>query len=384
VSDKIIAIFGSTGSIGTQALEILQKREDLYKVGVLTAGNNYKLLAEQANRFKPECIILANEQHKEKLTQLLRYRPTDLLFGSKALEKIAEEYEYDLLLNALVGASGFMSTFAALKRGKRIALANKESLVVGGELLTGMKAFENGNLIPVDSEHSAMLQCIEGESKKSISKIVITASGGPFWQRSKEEMTEITVEDALNHPNWDMGPKITVDSSTMMNKGLEIIEAHWFFSMPMDRIEPVIHPQSIIHSIIEFVDGSSKAQLGPPDMKVPILYALTYPDRVQYPNETLNYGQEMNLDFHPVDYDKFPCIRLAVEAGREGGCAPAILNAANEIAVERFLKREIRYIDIPKIIETSLNKIITDKELSPEALLNIDKETRQYARSLNI
>lgn len=384
MSDKIIAIFGSTGSIGTQALEILQKREDLYKVGVLTAGNNYKLLAEQANRFKPECIILANEQHKEKLTQLLRYRPTDLLFGSKALEKIAEEYEYDLLLNALVGASGFMSTFAALKRGKRIALANKESLVVGGELLTGMKAFENGNLIPVDSEHSAMLQCIEGESKKSISKIVITASGGPFWQRSKEEMTEITVEDALNHPNWDMGPKITVDSSTMMNKGLEIIEAHWFFSMPMDRIEPVIHPQSIIHSIIEFVDGSSKAQLGPPDMKVPILYALTYPDRVQYPNETLNYGQEMNLDFHPVDYDKFPCIRLAVEAGREGGCAPAILNAANEIAVERFLKREIRYIDIPKIIETSLNKIITDKELSPEALLNIDKETRQYARSLNI
>lgn len=384
MTDKKIAIFGSTGSIGTQALEILKKRGNLYEVGVLSAGNNYKLLAEQANKFKPPCLILANEQHKDKLTEILNYNPKDLLFGSKALEEVAEEYEYDLLLNALVGASGFMSTFAALKRGKRIALANKESLVVGGELLTGMKAFENGNLIPVDSEHSAMLQCIEGESKKSISKIVITASGGPFWQRSKEQMKEITVKDALNHPNWDMGPKITVDSSTMMNKGLEIIEAHWFFSMPMDRIEPVIHPQSIIHSIIEFVDGSSKAQLGPPDMKVPILYSLTYPERVPYPNETLNYGKTMNLDFHPVDYDKFPCIRLAIEAGREGGCAPAILNAANEIAVERFLKREIRYIDIPKIIETSLNKIKTDKELSPEALLNIDKETRQYARSLNI
>lgn len=384
MTDKKIAIFGSTGSIGTQALEILEKRQGLYKVCVLSAGNNYKLLAKQANKFKPQCLILANEQHKEKLTELLKYKPNQLLFGSNALQTIAEEYEYDLLLNALVGASGFMSTFAALKRGKRIALANKESLVVGGELLTAMKAFENGNLIPVDSEHSAMLQCIEGESKGNISKIVITASGGPFWQRTQEQMEEITVEDALNHPNWDMGPKITVDSSTMMNKGLEIIEAHWFFSMPMDRIEPVIHPQSIIHSIIEFVDGSSKAQLGPPDMKVPILYALTYPGRVSYPNETLNYGKKMNLDFHPVNYEKFPCIRLAIEAGREGGCAPAVLNAANEIAVERFLKREIRYIDIPKIIETSLNKIKTDKELSPEALLNIDKETRQYARSLNI
>jgi 1-deoxy-D-xylulose-5-phosphate reductoisomerase len=377
-----LAIFGSTGSIGTQALEILQETGDLFSVEVLSAYNNYKKLAEQANYFKPRGLILGNEDHQKELTELLDYKPDFLTFGPEALEQTASEADYDVLLNSLVGFAGFMSTYQALKRNKKVALANKESLVVGGSILTQLPAFREGKLIPVDSEHSAMLQCIVGEKRDDIQKIVITASGGPFREYSSEQMKSIQVEDALNHPNWEMGAKITIDSSTMMNKGLEIIEAKWLFGLPVDKIEPVIHPQSIIHSIVEFVDGSSKAQLGPPDMKVPILYALTYPNRVSFPNCTLDYTDAMNLEFYPVDFHKFPCLKLAIDAGKRGGGAPAVLNAANEIAVERFLDKEIRYIDIPKIIESSLNEIQTNKELTPSALQSIDKETRDFAYSL--
>ncbi|MDZ7719180.1 MAG: 1-deoxy-D-xylulose-5-phosphate reductoisomerase [Balneolaceae bacterium] len=382
MSDRKIAIFGSTGSIGTQALDILKKKRDLFDVDVLTANNNYKKLARQVNEFRPSCVVLANQEHQKKFKNLLSYTPAHLLFGQTALEDVAESHEYDLLLNSLVGFAGFMSTYIALKRRKRVALANKESLVVGGEIITKLPAFNEGYLVPVDSEHSAMMQCIEGESRESIQKIIITASGGPFRNYSAEQMKSITVEDALNHPNWDMGAKITVDSSTMMNKGLEIIEAHWLFNMPVERIEPVVHPQSIIHSIVEFVDGSSKAQLGPPDMKVPIIYALTYPERVPYPNPTLDYSNKMELEFSPVNFELFPCLRLAMNAAREGGSAPAVLNAANEIAIERFLSKEIHYIDIPKIIESSLEQIKSDKELTPDTLMNIDEETRNYANTL--
>lgn len=380
--EKKIAIFGATGSIGTQALDILKKKPNLYQVDVLTANNNYQSLAEQVNLFQPPCVILANEDHKDEFRKYLNYSPQYLEFGQSALEEVAANYEYDLLLNSLVGFAGFMSTYIALKRKKRVALANKESLVVGGEIITKLPAFNEGFLVPVDSEHSAMMQCIEGESMESIQKIIITASGGPFWEYSAEQMKEITVEDALKHPNWDMGSKITIDSSTMMNKGLEIIEAHWLFRIPVEKIEPVIHPQSIIHSIVEFVDGSSKAQLGPPDMKVPIIYALTYPDREPYPNKTLDYSNNLELEFRPVDFEKFPCLRLAMESAEEGGFAPAVLNAANEIAIERFLSKEIHYIDIPKIIEKSLEKITSNKELTPASLMIIDKETRNYANSL--
>jgi 1-deoxy-D-xylulose-5-phosphate reductoisomerase len=275
-----------------------------------------------------------------------------------------------------------MSTYSALKNGKKVALANKESLVTGGEILSKMPAFKQGKLIPVDSEHSAMLQSLTGEDHKDIQKIVITASGGPFKDYTISQMKQVTVEDALNHPNWDMGAKITIDSSTMMNKGLEIIEAKWFFDVEVDQIVPVIHPQSIIHSIIEFVDGSSKAQLGPPDMKVPILYALSFPNRIKYPNRTLDYSERMTLELRPVNFEQFPCLQLAIDAIKEGGAKPAILNAANEVAVERFLKREIHYIDIPKIIESSLNSINADKELTPETLMQTDKETRAYAYTL--
>lgn len=382
MSDKKIAIFGSTGSIGTQALEILQNRKNLFDVDVLTANNNYEDLAEQVNTFHPSCVVLANQVHKKEFQELLNYTPEHLAFGQSALEEVAENHDYDLLLNSLVGFAGFMSTYTALKRRKKVALANKESLVVGGEIITNLPAFKEGYLVPIDSEHSAMMQCIEGESMESIQKIIITASGGPFRDYSAEQMKSITVEDALNHPNWDMGAKITVDSSTMMNKGLEIIEAHWLFNIPVDKIEPVVHPQSIIHSIVEFVDGSSKAQLGPPDMKVPIIYALSYPEREPYPNKTLDYSERMELEIRPVNFELFPCLRLAMNAAKEGGAAPAVLNAANEIAIERFLSKEIHYIDIPKIIESSLQNISTDKELTPDTLMSIDEETRNYANTL--
>jgi len=377
-----IAIFGSTGSIGTQAVEILRNQRHRFSVNALSANNNYELLAEQANDFQPEYLLLGNENKRKDFESLLSYKPKALLYGNHQLEIVAEEAGYDMLLNSLVGFAGFMSTYTALNRGKRVSLANKESLVTGGEILSKMPAFKQGKLIPVDSEHSAMLQSLVGESYKDIQRIIITASGGPFKDYTINQMKKVTVEDALNHPNWDMGAKITIDSSTMMNKGLEIIEAKWFFNVDVDQILPVIHPQSIIHSIIEFVDGSSKAQLGPPDMKVPILYALSYPNRIKYPNNTLDYSEMMMLEMHPVNFEQFPCLQLAIEAIKEGGAKPAILNAANEVAVERFLKREIHYIDIPKIIESSLNSINLDKELTPETLMQADKETRAYANTL--
>ncbi|PWN07566.1 1-deoxy-D-xylulose-5-phosphate reductoisomerase [Rhodohalobacter mucosus] len=377
-----IAILGSTGSIGTQALDIISDKPELFTVSLLTANSNYRLLAEQANRFQPDMIVLCDESVSKQFQSLLTYKPSQLHFGQEALIHAAIESTYDLLLNSLVGFAGFMSTYHAIRLNKKVALANKESLVVGGELLSKLPGFLNGNLIPVDSEHSAMLQSLIGEEKESIKKIIITASGGPFRTCTKEELEKVTVEDALNHPNWSMGNKITIDSATMMNKGLEIIEAKWLFDLPAEAIEPVIHPQSIIHSIVEFVDGSSKAQLGPPDMKVPILYSLTYPSREPYPNQTLDYTSSFRMDFEPVNRDLFPCLDLAVSALKEGGAKPAILNAANEIAVERFLNGEIRYIDIHQIIEKSLEEISADNELSPDSLQYIDKETRVFSNSL--
>lgn len=381
---KRIGILGSTGSIGTQALEIIAEKKEQFRITVLSANRNYELLAEQANIHRPDVLVLCEPAERKKFESLLTYKPREIAYGPDALETAAEESEYDLLLNSMVGFAGFMSTYKALKKGRYVALANKESLVVGGSVLTRLPAFKEGKLVPVDSEHSAMLQCFTGEDRSDISKIIITASGGPFRNLTPKQMAAVTVEDALEHPNWDMGAKITVDSSTMMNKGLEIIEAKWLFDIPVQKIEPVIHPQSIIHSIVEFVDGSSKAQLGPPDMKVPILYALTYPGRLPFKSPTLDYSRKFDLEFMPVDFTLFPCLRLAIEAAKAGGMTPAVLNAANEIAVERFLNREIRYIDIPEIIESSLNTIPTNTntELTPSALKTIDQETRRFANTL--
>lgn len=375
-----LAILGSTGSIGTQSLEIVRKHPDKFEVVCLTANSNWELLAEQIQEFNPQKALIANNDHYKDLKNTVD--GTEVLSGSELLPELASSDGIDTVINALVGFAGFDSTLVAIHTGKKVALANKESLVVGGEIITEALKRSEAKLIPIDSEHSAMLQCLVGENYEDIEKIIITASGGPFREFSKEQLKNVTVEQALNHPNWDMGAKITVDSSTMMNKGLEIIEAHWLFDIPVDKIEPVIHPQSIIHSMITFTDGSSKAQLGLPDMKVPIIYALSYPERFPLDTPRMNWNEAQNLTFEPVDFEKFPCLKLAMDSISAGGYASAVLNAANEVAVERFLNREIDYIYIPEIVEKSLATIQWNDSLNSETLKEIDKETRTFAQSI--
>lgn len=378
---KNIAILGSTGSIGTQALDILEKTDERFSVYGLTAHTNWQQLARQVNKFTPARVVLVDETNRKEFEAALTHQPEEICYGAEALHELASDTNVDLVLNSLVGFAGFMSTYEALKKGNRVALANKESLVAGGEILSKLPGFKD-LLIPVDSEHSAMFQCMIGEPADSIEKIIITASGGPFRNHTPDQMKSITVEDALKHPNWEMGNKITIDSSTMMNKGLEIIEAHWLFSLDVEKIEPVIHPQSIIHSIVQFKDGSSKAQLGLPDMKVPIIYALGYPDRIPSDNLRLDYTNALSLTFEPVDENQFPCIRIAIDAIKEGGILPAIMNAANEVAVKRFMNREIRYIQIPELIERSLEKFHQKEIVTPQTLFDVDKETRKFANTL--
>ncbi|MAC04285.1 MAG: 1-deoxy-D-xylulose-5-phosphate reductoisomerase [Balneola sp.] len=376
-----LAILGSTGSIGTQVLEVVRQHLDKFEIVALTANGNWKLLAEQINEFTPESALICNEDHYSKLKQAVN-ADTNLLSGIQNLVEIATHENCDTVLNSLVGFAGFVPTIEALKAGKKVALANKESLVVGGEIIRNILDEYSGTLVPVDSEHSAMLQSIVGEKHENIEKIVITASGGPFRDLNKDQMQNVTLSEALDHPNWDMGAKITVDSATMMNKGLEIIEARWLFDIPVSKIEPVIHPQSIIHSIVTFTDGSSKAQLGPPDMKVPIIYALTYPDRLKLETPRMDWTQAQELTFSPVDYGKFPCLKLAIESIETGGVAPAVLNAANEVAVKRFLDKEIKYIDISKIVEECLEKIGSGYEVNIDSLIEINKETRDLAAQI--
>lgn len=375
-----LAILGSTGSIGTQTLDIIRQHPEKFEILALSAHSNWQLLLQQAKEFNPKYVLVCDDTHYADLKMALPN--TEVLLGEKYLPRLAELNEVDIVLNSLVGFAGFASTLAAVKAGKKIALANKESLVVGGEIINNELQYSKAQLIPVDSEHSAMLQCLAGEELSDIEKIIITASGGPFRNYSREQMRDITVEQALNHPNWDMGAKITIDSSTMMNKGLEIIEAHWLFHLPIKKIQPVIHPQSIIHSIVTFKDGSSKAQLGLPDMKVPIIYALSYPERLDLETPRINWEESQNLTFEPVDYVQFPCVKLAMNSIEAGGFAPAVLNAANEVAVAKFLNREIDYIHIANIVEKSLDKIDYHQSLDTLTLKEIDKETRKYASSL--
>jgi 1-deoxy-D-xylulose-5-phosphate reductoisomerase len=375
-----LAILGSTGSIGTQALDIVRQHPDKFEVIALTAHSNWGLLAQQIKEFTPSFAVISNEDHLDDLKAIVS--GVEVIAGSENLPSIASLDEADIILNSLVGFAGFESTVEAIRSGKKIALANKESLVVGGALINQELLKSDAELIPVDSEHSAMLQCLVGESMDDIEKIIITASGGPFREFSKQQMEEVTVEQALNHPNWSMGAKITIDSSTMMNKGLEIIEAHWLFDIPVEKIEPVVHPQSIIHSMVTFVDGSSKAQLGLPDMKVPIIYALSYPERLDLDTPRMNWQEAQNLTFEPVDFERFPCVKLAMDSLKQSDYAPAVLNAANEVAVDRFLNKEIGYTSISKIVEKSLAKIESSDSLNVETLKEIDKETRIYAASI--
>lgn len=377
-----IAILGSTGSIGAQALDIIREHEELFEVVLLSAHRNSKLLDEQTQLFNPKYAVLTGFDDENLDLQLGNPTKTKTYIDSLALNELVCLPEIDIVLNSLVGFAGFSPTYYALKANKKVALANKESLVVGGAIITKLLSESKGSLIPIDSEHSAMLQSLVGEERDSIEEIIITASGGPFRSFSVNQMQDVTVEQALQHPNWSMGSKITIDSATMMNKGLEIIEAHWLFDFPIEKITPVVHPESIIHSMVTYCDGSTKAQLGPPDMKVPILYALSYPRRLPLYSSRMDWSQMHRLHFEPVDYTRFPCIELAIGSVglHQGG--PAILNAANEIAVAHFLKGKIKYIDIAKIIEHCLNQIQFNSTLSYDSLLDLDKQTRDYVRTI--
>lgn len=381
-SKKNIVILGSTGSIGVQTLEIIRQHSDQFRVLAISCNNSWQKLAGQINEFHPEYALMVQEDSFSSLKQHVAHSETTLLQGHDELLQLAALEEADIVLNSLVGYAGFEPTIEALKSGNKVALANKESLVVGGAMVRDIIGDQSDQLIPVDSEHSAMLQCLVGEPADEVEKLIITASGGPFRTWTKKQMEQISVKEALDHPNWSMGSKITVDSATMMNKGLEIIEAHWLFDIPLKRIEAVVHPQSIVHSVITFNDGSSKAQLGLPTMKVPILYALTYPDRTTLDVPRLDWQKAFDLTFEPVDYDRFPCLELALEAARTGGLAPAILNAANEIAVARFLNEEITYIQIPNVIEACLSQLNNSGTLSLHTLKKIDEKARNLARTI--
>ncbi len=377
-----IAILGSTGSIGEQTLDIVRESPERFNIVGLSCRKSWKKLAGQINEFQPEYALIDDESCKADLTGSIQHDNTEIISGSEHLVEFATLPKADIILNALVGFSGFEPTAAALKADKKVALANKESLVVGGPLICDLLKKYSGQLIPVDSEHSAIFQCLVGEKTKNIEKLILTASGGPFHTWTPKQMENITIAETLNHPNWSMGKKITVDSATMMNKGLEVIEAHYLFNLPLSKVDAVIHPQSVVHSIVTFKDGSSKAQLGPPTMKVPILYALTYPDRIFLPEQRLNWKEELNLSFEPVDFEKFPCFQLALDAIRAGGNAPIVLNAANEAAVKQFLDGEISYIQIAQKIEQCLSTIDEPFEKTVEALKQIDSKTRKLAITL--
>lgn len=351
---KNIAILGSTGSIGTQTLDIIGQHPDLFKVSLLTANNNWELLASQAIKFRPSKVVIVNENFYTNLKEALKGTGIAVESGNNSLKESPALEEINIVVTALVGFSGLKPTVTAIKHGKTIALANKETLVVAGEIITRLSKEHNVKILPVDSEHSAIFQCLQGEEHKNMSKILLTASGGPFRTLSKKELENVTVEQALHHPNWNMGAKVTIDSASMMNKGLEMIEARWLFDCAPSKIEILVHPQSIVHSMVEYCDGSVKAQLGIPDMRIPIQYALSYPDRIPSPQFHLDWSKARELTFEKPDFDKYSLLRLAYEAIDKGGNMPCILNAANEKAVEAFLKKKISFTQIPEIVEKSM------------------------------
>jgi len=379
---KNIAILGSTGSIGTQALEVIKEHSDIFQAEVLTARANTDLLIKQAIEFRPNAVVIVDESKYNEVCEALLPKNIKVYAGEKALDQIVQMEEIDLVLTAMVGYVGLRSTIAAIEAGKPIALANKESLVVAGELVTTLAREKGVNIFPVDSEHSAIFQCLVGEFDNPIEKIYLTASGGPFLGKNKEFLANVNKSDALKHPNWDMGDKITIDSATLMNKGLEVIEAHWLFHLKPEQIEVVVHPQSIIHSIVQFEDGSMKAQMGLPDMKLPIQYALGYPTRLKSSYKRFNFMDYPSLTFEQPDIKTFRNLALAYEALEQGGNMPCILNAANEIAVEAFLNDEIGFLEIPDLIENSMQNIQFIKTPSYQDYVNTDKETRVLAKKL--
>ena len=377
---KKLTVLGSTGSIGVNTLNIIRNNTDKYSVVALAAGRNVDLLHKQIIEFEPQLVAVKNETVAEKLQDLLGSASgTEILYGSDGYRRVAAANEADMVVSALAGAAGLLPTMAAIEAGKDIALANKEAMVMAGELLTKRAQVRGSRILPIDSEHSAIFQCLLGHCHQDIRRIILTASGGPFFHLPTEELCNVTPAQALNHPNWNMGDKITIDSASMMNKGLEAIEARWLFDVEFDNIHIHVHPQSIVHSLVEYIDGSVIAQLGIPDMKLPIAYALSFPKRMPSMAPPLNLLNIGPLEFFPPDFDKFPNMKLAYEAGRLGGTMPAVLNAANEVAVQAFIEKRIRFPQITNVIEAALSRHSIDKIGTIEDVLRADIWAREIS-----
>lgn len=374
-----IAILGSTGSIGTQALEVIEEHPDMFEAYALTAHHQVDLLIRQARRFMPEVVVIANEQHYLELKEALADLPVKVWAGADAIAQIVRMEQIDMVLTALVGYAGLRPTIAALEAGKAIALANKETLVVAGELITTLAKENNAPILPVDSEHSAIFQCLSGTWNNSVEKIWLTASGGPFRTKTPDELATVTKEQALRHPNWNMGAKVTIDSASMMNKGFEMIEARWLFDLPPEQIEIVVHPQSIVHSMVQFEDGAVLAQLGLPDMKLPIAYALSYPKRLKTAAPRLDFRQYASLTFEEPDMERFRNLAYAFEAIRKGGNMPCILNAANEIAVSAFLEDRAGFLQMSDVIARTMEKATFVARPTYDDYVQTDAEARRIA-----
>ena len=377
---KQIAILGSTGSIGTQALKVIEEHPDLYEAYALTANNQVELLAEQARKFMPAAVVIANESKYLQLKEMLADLPIQVYAGADALCEIVEAKPIDVVLASMVGYAGLRPTMNAIRAGKAIALANKETLVVAGELINALAQQYKTPILPVDSEHSAIFQCLEPNN--ALEKVILTASGGPFRKFTLEQLQHVTKEQALKHPNWDMGAKITIDSATMMNKGFEVIEAKWLFGVRPDQIEVVVHPQSIIHSMVQYEDGAVKAQLGMPDMRLPIQYAFSYPQRIKASFDRLDFSTMKELTFEQPDTNRFRCLALAYEALNKGGNMACIVNAANEVVVSAFLKDRISFLRMSEVIEQSMAKVPFIQTPTYEDYVATDAEARRIAESL--
>jgi len=384
---KKVVVLGSTGSIGRNALNVLCNFADKFNVFGLSSNTNIGLLKEQVERFKPKKVAITDEESFQGFINSLRSlqereNETEVFFGMDGLKKLCSDPEVDLVINALVGAVGLLPSFSAIESGKDLAIANKETLVMAGDLLTRDAKEKNVKILPIDSEHSAILQCLSSGKKNEVKRLILTASGGPFLKRKKKDWKNIKVNEALSHPTWEMGKKITVDSATLMNKGLEVIEAHWLFDMPADKIKVLIHPQSIVHSMVEFVDGSLIGQMSIPDMRIPIQYALFYPERLPTNNKPLDLTQIKTLSFFEPDQKKFPGLEICYQALEIGGTAPAVLSASNEIAVKAFLDEKISFVDICKIVKKTLKKHEVVENPNLDDILNADRWARETAEEL--
>lgn len=371
-----LAILGSTGSIGTQTLDVVRWHPERYEVYALVANNSVDKLAEQAREFQPEVVVINNTAHYEELKTALRDLPIKVFAGSDAVDQVVRMAAVDVVVTAMVGYAGLASTLSAIKAGKRIALANKETLVVAGELVTALAIQHKAQIVPVDSEHGAIFQCLVGERPEDVDRLIITASGGPFRNKTIDELRYVKAADALKHPTWQMGAKITIDSASLMNKGFEVMEARWLFGITADRIDVVVHPQSVVHSMVQYVDGSVKAQLGVPDMRLPIQYALSFPERIDSKIERMDFARQGQLTFEKPDTTRFRNLGLAFDALKRGGNMPCVLNAANEVVVDAFLHDKVGFLEMSDIIEKTMNRVAFISAPAYDDYVECDKETR--------